>query len=127
MMRRAVILVILCSMMLHCASRVGFLSYLYGQRHEIAYRLGIIAEVPIAICSGNYDFNDGLTIHSTDEDGASQRALPIALEIKLFFVSHSLQVPNLNEIRIDRAYAPLWSKPLNGCLRSVFHPPAHLS
>ncbi|AYB29130.1 hypothetical protein D4L85_00380 [Chryseolinea soli] len=127
MMRRAVILVILCSMMLHCASRVGFLSYLYSQRHEIAYRLGLIAEIPIALCSSDYDFNDGLTVHSNDEDGASQRTLPIALEIKLFFVSHSIQVPHLNEIRIDRAHAPRWSKPLNGCLRSVFHPPAHLS
>lgn len=126
MIRKTFILVILCSMMLHCASRVGFLSYLYGQRHEIAHMLGLIAEVPIAVCSSEYDFNDGLTILSTDNDEDSQ-TLPVALEIKLFFVSYKPRIPHLSEIVVESAYTPLWSKPLNGCPLSVFHPPARIS
>lgn len=123
-MKRAVICVILCSMMLHCASRVGFLSYLYQHRHEIAFSLGLINEVPIATCSSDYDFGDGLVVRSVTEDGASQRTLPIAIEINLFFVSDKTQVPSQSGIQVSQVYAPLQSNPRNGCLRSVFHPPA---
>lgn len=41
-------------MTLHCASRLGVVSYLYENRLEIAYQIGLIAEIPIAMCAGDY-------------------------------------------------------------------------
>lgn len=127
MARKIFVLVVLCSMMLHCASRMGFLSYLYQQRHEIAYALGLISEVPIAMCSSDYDFSDGLVLQASHDDETSQRTLPMALEIKLFFVSVEVPVIDMQEAGADKTYGPLWSRPLHGCLRSIFHPPALLS
>jgi hypothetical protein len=66
-MKRILVLIILASMMLHCASRIGFISYLYQNRHQIAYQTGLIAEVPVALCSSAYDFGKGLNIEHPDE------------------------------------------------------------
>jgi hypothetical protein len=90
MFRKGVILLILTSMMLHCASRMNFLSYLHEQRQEIAYILGIIAEVPISMCNSAYDFSDGLTL-SDHEDGDFPIHHIQAQEIILFFGSNSVQ------------------------------------
>lgn len=83
-MRRIISLVILCSMMLHCASRLGVLSYLYQERHSIAHAMGLIQEIPIALCSSDYDFNQGLII----QDHGDSENLPVtfgdAREIILF-------------------------------------------
>lgn len=84
-MRRIISLVILCSMMLHCASRLGILSYLYQERHSIAQAVGLIQEVPIALCSSDYDFNQGLL---SIQDHNDSETLPVtfghAHEINLF-------------------------------------------
>ncbi|HTF19003.1 MAG TPA: hypothetical protein VK658_13070 [Chryseolinea sp.] len=72
-------------MVLHNASRLGVISYLYQQRHEIAYAMGIIAEIPIAMCSHDFDFNQGLTIHENqDSDATVPPILAQAQEIHLF-------------------------------------------
>jgi hypothetical protein len=71
-------------MMLHCASRLGVLSYLYQERHSIAHAVGLIQETPIALCSSDYDFNQGLSI----QDHGDSETLPVtfghAHEITLF-------------------------------------------
>ena len=114
-------------MMLHCASRMGFLSYVYQQRQQIAYALGIIAEIPIATCSSDYDFNSGLTILSSHDDDATRQTLPVALEIKLFCSTVEMPVLASGRMPVVQLYAPAGSRPLGGSLRSVFHPPALLS
>lgn len=118
-------MVILCSMMLHCASRVGFLSYLYQQREQIAYSLGLIAEVPIAMCSGDYNSNVNLVITVSHDYSAAQPTLPVALEIKLFFVAAEVPVISVKEIVDNNGNTLRRSRPLHGCLPSIFHPPAH--
>lgn len=80
---RLVVAVILIGMGLHCSSRIGFLSYLYQQRHEIAYAIGLIAEVPIAMCSSDYHFQTGDVL----QDDSEHKSLPLAIhasEITLF-------------------------------------------
>ena len=83
-MKRVISLVILCSMMLHCASRLGILSYLYQERHSIAHSMGLIQEVPIALCSSNYDFNKGLSIQDNDDSQTLPVTIAHAQEITLF-------------------------------------------
>lgn len=83
-MRRIISLVILCSMMLHCASRLGILSYLYQERHSIAHAMGFIKEIPIALCSSDYDFNKGLSIQDSDNSQSFPVTIAHAQEIILF-------------------------------------------
>ena len=122
--RKGIIFVILCSMQLHCASRIGFLSYLYTQRQEIAYSLGLISEIPIAMCSSDYDFQDGLVVHASQGDAATRQTLPMALEIKLFFSAFDMPVIIPETVASVKYDAPVGSRPLSGCLQSIFHPPA---
>jgi len=88
MIRKSLSIVILFSLMLHCAGRTGFLSYLYKQRHEIAYELGLIDEVPIAICNAGYFVHEnGLVIQTTDDSANVPVVLTNAAEIVLFFIT----------------------------------------
>jgi len=88
MIRKSLSIVILFSLVLHCAGRTGFLSFLYKQRHEIAYTLGLIDEVPIAVCSTAYFSNEnGASSQITDEHSDVPMALTNAAEIVLFFIT----------------------------------------
>jgi hypothetical protein len=124
-LKRGIIAVILFSMVLHSASRVGFLSYLYQQRHQIAHSLGFIDQVPVAVCNSDYDFNHDLTIASADEsDSTLPSAMLMANEIHLFFIKHTVDIrPQLNFLRentipgvVERIYLPP--------TLSIFHPPS---
>ena len=124
MLRKAVVLLILTSMTLHCASRTGFLSYLYEHRMEIAYSLGLIDEVPISICHDAYEFNKGLTITTHDAPKSSlPSCLSQAREIILFcqtpvFISE-LEPTGLTLLHITVLLQRNYSSP--GL--SIFHPP----
>lgn len=89
MMRRTLALLILLSMVLHCASRLGVLSYLYENRNQIANTVGLISEVPIAMCSSDYDFNEGLHIQHADTNPAVPASFLTAHEITLFYQAYS--------------------------------------
>jgi len=109
-------------MSLHCATRLGFISYLYQQHQEIAYRIGIIAEIPIAMCSSDYDFGKGLKIENHD----GQSLPPIAYmahEIILFTPAEFL-------IKLNKATLPVVSFEDTYCAQKyfplcldIFHPP----
>ncbi len=87
MIRKSLSIVILFSLMLHCAGRTGFLSYLYKQRHEIAYGLGLIDEVPIAICTAGYFVHENGLVIQTGETTNVPVVLTNAAEIVLFFTT----------------------------------------
>lgn len=111
-------------MMLHSASRLGVLSYLYQQRHDIAYAVGLIAEIPIAMCNSDYDFGSGLVIVSAN---GSDHSLPPqslqAREIQLFVNEFiGFIEPRRLEFKIDQPFlveSAYSSPPL-----SIFHPPS---
>jgi hypothetical protein len=125
MLKRGIIVIVLFSMVLHSASRVGFLSYLYQQRQQIAYSLGFIEEVPVAVCSSDYDFSQDLTIETADEvDSTLPVAMLMANEIHLFFIKHTVDIhPQLSFLReniipgvVEKIYLPP--------TLSIFHPPS---
>ena len=123
-MKRIFVAVILFSMVLHSASRLGVLSYVYSQRHEIAYAIGLIAEIPIAMCSSDYHFNSGFTVVNADHSDLSTPPVLIeAKEIQLFFSELlNLNDPERSECKNAKAFqveTTYSSPPL-----SIFHPPS---
>lgn len=95
-MRRAIALLILVSMTLHCASRLGVLSYVYENRHAVAFNLGLIKEVPIAVCSSDYEGDKTLVITTPDDtDKSLPTAISQAQEINLYFERTIVHRPNL--------------------------------
>ncbi|HOX83598.1 MAG TPA: hypothetical protein PLJ60_15130 [Chryseolinea sp.] len=85
MTKRALTFTILLSMVLHCAGRLGVLSYLYKNRLELANTIGIISEIPIALCSSDYDADKNLKIHLPDSDTSLPVNFLSGQEIILFF------------------------------------------
>ena len=83
-------------MTLHCGFRLGFLDQLYENRYAIAVSIGLIAEVPIPVCSSDHDYRTRLTINTTDQADASVPVIVRAETINLFIVPlYSLQ-PSLS-------------------------------
>lgn len=109
-------------MMLHSASRLGVLSYVYQQRHVIAEAIGLIAEVPIAMCDSSYHLSNELQVVAHDSDTESVPPSILAHEIQLFFTDvlslaspDRLLLPSQSTALIETAYS---SPPL-----PIQHPP----
>ncbi len=125
MLRKGVIFLILTSMMLHCAARMNFLSYLYEQRQEIALGLGLIDEIPIAICHHDYEFDKGLKIVTQDTDKSRlPSTLSHAREIILFFQFSLINVDPRPEVAVANHLTLLHQKKYNSPGFPIFHPPA---
>lgn len=125
MFKRLLVYLILTSMILHCAGRLGLLDSLYQQRHRIAYNLGLIAEIPIAICSGDYgyDFDDKLKFQSGDAD---ETEIPISYQLRditLFLVNDDLNL-NCEPYILSTAINVLHKvNPYLSPTRAIFQPP----
>ena len=109
-------------MTIHCAGRLGVLTWLYEQRHVIAFELGLIKEKPIAECGSAY-LQDGLVIVQQDNSHASPSPVFSAREIVLFFANQEVDIvrsfliiePQYNRIT---SFYPLPPTP------GIFHPPS---
>ncbi len=123
MFKRLIVYLILASMILHCAARLSLLDSLYQKRHRIAYDLGLIAEIPIAICSGDYDFDGKLSFKSYDKDEASTPINYQPTEITLFFLAEDTNVnshlESANCSALTHYAAILYKSPD----RTIFQPP----
>jgi hypothetical protein len=121
-MKRMLCAIILFSMMLHSASRLGVLSYLYKQRHEIAFQVGIIAEIPIALCSGEYHADTTLKIQD-EETGKALPILSTAHEINLFIQETELAIQPVFTLIQDRKVTAFVIQSYISPALSIFHPP----
>ena len=110
-------------MVLHCASRLGLLSTLYTHRQEIAYRFGLINELPIASCTSDYDFNKGLSIQSHDDDAGVALFLT-ASEIKLFAIDIHQHMGRNPFVLTAQHHSAAVSLQYTSPMLSVFHPPS---
>jgi hypothetical protein len=126
MIRTVFVYVILISMTLHCSCRLGLLENLYQKRHQIKYALGLIQEIPIALCSSNYDFTKCLKIEVRADSQTVPQPIVHTNEINLFFVatyqlksSQSVLLKSMPFIGLSNFYSRLDSS-------SIFHPPTLL-
>lgn len=122
-MKKAVSLIILVSMMLHSASRLGILSHLYEERHSIAFTIGLIAEIPIALCSSDYDADPGLSVQTTAGD---QDPIPRAFQAREIVLFCDDPVISLDFIPVplsNSVYQPYVETPYSSPLTGVFQPP----
>ncbi|HEY3404266.1 MAG TPA: hypothetical protein VGK59_12815 [Ohtaekwangia sp.] len=124
MFRKVLIIVILFSMTMHCFSRLGVMSYLFEKRHEIAYSLGLIAEIPIAVCNSDYDFTPGLAIQGTDDIQHLPLHISQAQEIILFFHTVSTNFLPGEPLTLTIAFDTREDSHYPSPLLSVFHPPS---
>lgn len=113
-------------MTLHCFSRLGLLSYVYEQRHELAYALGVVAEIPIPLCNSNYDFTKGLVIQNHDIDQSNPKQLAQAHEINLFFNAIELIVEPSFFGCGENKFNSIPDKFYHSPSRSIFHPPSFI-
>jgi hypothetical protein len=125
MYRRVICLVVLAGMIVHCAARLGVLSYVYEKRHNIALSVGLIAEIPIATCSHDYDFGNGLVFNSSSsDDQKAPSSFSTAREIILFLQTGAIafeaiwQPLNLQSISYPQSHYK------STCLLDIFHPPS---
>jgi len=84
-------------MILHCAARLGTLSFLYEQRHHIGYTVGLIAEIPIAMCTSDYDFDESLKIESAESIETSPVTFIQTQEISFFLIT-APTIPNTQPV-----------------------------
>jgi hypothetical protein len=111
-------------MVLHCAGRLGVLSYIYRSKAEIGHWLGMIKERPITVCDSHYFFDRDLKI-STDTEDEQPLTVTQAQEIILYFNAVKpitiqpsvVLIPSTNEIHCTlNIQLPH--------LADIFHPPA---
>ena len=110
-------------MALHCACRLGFLDQLYQQRHTISHAIGLIEEIPIAMCSSDYDPREGLMVETQQEDSSLPTPLVQANEINLFFYSYSTPPLLNNSITLELVFTLEDENLIHRDFASVFHPP----
>jgi hypothetical protein len=111
-------------MVLHSASRLGILSYIYQQRHDIAYTIGMIAEKPIAMCNSDYDFGVGLHIEAhEDTDSNLPPAIFASQEINLFYSHTDVSVNSARTVSEVRKQSAVVMHGFTSPALSIFHPP----
>ena len=123
MIQRTLTFTILLSMVLHCAGRLGVLSYLYKNRLEIANTIGLISEIPIALCSSDYDADQSLKIHLPDTDGSLPVHFLSAQEIILFIHTPPLLVALKNETFSGDSKSPYKLNSYQSHYLRIFQPP----
>jgi hypothetical protein len=109
--------------MLHCASILGFIDYIYNQRHDISIVLGLIEEAPITLCGSRYEHPKTFKV-ADQKEHKSPESHPKAHRINLFFASvHHIQNKPLGSDKNDRFahFSNLYSFSL---IDSAFRPPA---
>ena len=110
-------------MALHCGCRLGFIDHLYDNRNEIAFTIGLITEIPIAMCNSDYDFGKKIGIKTNENSHTLPATVTKASHINLFIVqkyshsdSHAFFLFKLSPI----TFMDLCKSAL---VKSVFHPP----
>ena len=123
-LNRFISIVVLFCMTLHCAGRLGVLSWIYEQRQVIAFELGLTNKTPIAECGTAY-LNDGLVIVQQDDSSQGRPSVTFqAKEICLFVEESSFEIFSV-KVLINRQYPPdLMSQIPFGYDKGIFHPPS---
>lgn len=125
MIRRCLVFIILTAMVLHTTSRMGLLSLLYQNRHEIAFQAGLITEIPIAVCNSDYDFSNELQIidHGDDNSTLPPAFTPVR-EVVLFFHDNLISVKPSRRLLETQNFAFFPERKYSSPGKDIFHPPS---
>jgi len=125
MFRKGLVYIILVSMMLHCASRMNLLSYVFEHRQELALMLGIIDEIPISTCHHAYEFDKGLNIQMSDDEKSNlPPVLAQATEIILFFQHSVFHLDPESVMLMAQHFTMMPEKQYAPPKFPIFHPPS---
>jgi hypothetical protein len=121
--RKTITFLILLSMVAHSAARLGVLSYLYENRLSIGHTLGLVTEIPIALCSHDYDFGGALVITENDAETGIPANYFQAREIILFYESSDVELTASLYPLGNKSRTALRSTTYSSPEFSFFHPP----
>jgi hypothetical protein len=111
-------------MTVHQAGRLGFVSFLYENKARIAYSIGLITELPIALCSSDYAADQSLVIFSAED---SESVPPLAIQTRdlnpFIFSLFVLPIPARNLLYSD-LFVPDSGSILPGAVQALFRPPS---
>ncbi|HMV08459.1 MAG TPA: hypothetical protein PK325_14450 [Cyclobacteriaceae bacterium] len=127
MIKNLTIYTLLLSMALHCACRLGVLDHLYERRHQIAFSVGLLAEVPIAVCGHKYDPGTSLKINTQQQHAPLPSTVFQSQEIKLFFTSAELSVHPDYYLLTSNGWRDCGATEYPSPDVSIFHPPSLIS
>lgn len=104
--------------------KLGLLDFLYEHRYLIAYEIGLIDEIPIAVCSDNYETSAALHLHDIVVDQPICHFLFNTIEVKWIMTVDSQVINPLRKVFYSfsktRYQVFIYPKPT----LLVFHPPA---
>lgn len=123
-LKRIVTISVLFCMTLHCAGRLSVLSWIYEQRQQIAFELGLVDERPIAVCGSGY-LDDGLVI--LQQDGASHAKPSTTFEgqqIELFFEAKLISLIPSPCLTRNEFLSSDTDDIFHAHLKAIFHPPS---
>ena len=93
----------------------------------MAFTVGLISEVPIAMCNSDYDFDKGLKIQDNDKGDKAPRSFSMAQEIILFLPGQSYSIPVNAGAPLNSKIQSVQSMYRSTYLLDIFHPPSLLS
>jgi hypothetical protein len=111
-------------MTVHQAGRLGFVSFLYENKARIAYSIGLITELPIALCSSDYTADQSLVIFAAED---SESVPPLAIQTRdlnpFIFSLFVLPAPARSLLCSD-LFVPDSGNILPGAVQALFRPPS---
>jgi len=125
MAKKFLSIVVLVCMTLHCCSRLGVISYVYANRFDLAYALGMTAERVISMCSADHFQRSQLNIQPEKEtqfptEVAQAREIVLCCPPLIVSISRPFRLIDSDVCWfVVREYASPYS--------DIFHPPAALS
>jgi hypothetical protein len=111
-------------MVLHCASRLGTLSYLYEKRNDIAFSIGLISEIPMSMCSSNYQFSKKLFLQQEDTKQHAPISFSGVQEIVLFSPVDVLSLTERNPLHYTAVKFKFLLQHYLTPHLDIFHPPS---
>ena len=127
MIKKLVAFIVVSAMVFHGAGRFGLLDQLYKKRFEIGLAFGVVKEIPISVCSHDYEFNTSLVINDSDHSEASPQSIIQVNEIQLFFATQLPLLVIQKSLKVKQVGTFLSSFYNSLAQDSIFHPPGNVA
>jgi hypothetical protein len=124
LVRRNLSIAILIIMTVHQAGRLGVFSFLYENKAKIAFTLGIIAELPVALCSSDYNADQSLVVFSAEDHESVPPVTIVTRDLNPFICSlFELSIPERNQLSAY-LFISNTGRILPGTIQDLLRPPS---